>query len=393
MLPFYLWENSRRYEIDSSKVVAGKRVYREITRSADWIYPRSLGFVEMYQGILLAADTLRSLGLNINIYAFDVRSDTMEAVRLINSGRLENMDMIIGPVYSENLAVVASYAGKMGIPVVSPVQLEKNSVLSNNPFLFLSISSLEVAQNSIAVKMEDYAGSNFVIIHSGSDAEAKGAERIRNLIVDKVGQKIDPSEIRIRDMVFYSRSVYGNDSIDRLAHSLSDKNGNVIIIASEDPPVMSETITNIHALARKYPMEVFGYPGMRYLDNMDHRICFDLGLMIYSPYWIDFMQRDVLRFNKVFREKFLTEPPEISYAWQGYDVLYFFLSGMAVHGKDFFLSHPQIHNPDLLHTEFDFRRKNPGDGFENQKLFLVRYSKNYELELVSTDNQYIINTE
>lgn len=393
MLPFYLWENSRRYEIDSSKVVAGKRVYREITRSADWIYPRSLGFVEMYQGILLAADTLRSLGLNINIHAFDVRSDTMEAVRLINSGRLENMDMIIGPVYSENLAVVASYAGKMGIPVVSPVQLEKNSVLSNNPFLFLSISSLEVAQNSIAVKMEDYAGSNFVIIHSGSDAEAKGAERIRNLIVDKVGQKIDPSEIRIRDMVFYSRSVYGNDSIDRLAHSLSDKNGNVIIIASEDPPVMSETITNIHALARKYPMEVFGYPGMRYLDNMDHRICFDLGLMIYSPYWIDFMQRDVLRFNKVFREKFLTEPPEISYAWQGYDVLYFFLSGMAVHGKDFFLSHPQIHNPDLLHTEFDFRRKNPGDGFENQKLFLVRYSKNYELELVSSDNQYIINTE
>lgn len=393
MLPFYLWENSRRYEIDSSKVVAGKKVYREIVRPDDWIYPRSLGFVEMYQGILLAADTLRSLGININIHAFDVKSDTLETVRLINSGRLRNMDLIIGPVYSENLSVVASYAGKIGIPVVSPVQLEKNSVLRNNPLLFLSISSLEVAQSNMAGKMQDYAGSNFVVIHSASEEEVRGAERIRRLIIDELSQRIDPSEIKIRDITFYSRSIYGTDSINRLANSMSDKNRNVIIIASEEPPVMSETITNIHALARKYQMDVFGYPGMRYLDNLDHRICFDLGLMIYSPYWIDYSKKDVLRFNELFREKFLTEPPEISYAWQGYDVLYYFLSGMAIHGKELFLSHPRIHNPDLLHTEFDFMRRNPGDGFENQKLYLIRYSRNYKLELVVTDSKYIINTE
>ena len=393
MLPFHLWENSRRYEIDSSKVVAGKRVYREMIRPDDWIYPRSLGFVEMYEGILLAADTLRSLGLNINIHAFDVKIDTMEAIRLIRSGRLDNMDLIIGPVYSENLAVVASYAGKLGIPVVSPVQLEKNSVLENNPFLFLSSSSLDVAQYNLARRMQNYAGGNFVIIHSSSPEEMQGAERLKSLIARRLEQSVEPEEIRIRDMVFYSRSVYGSDSINRLAHSLSDKNGNVIIIASDEAPVMSETITNIHALSRKFQLDVFGYPGMRYLDNLDHRICFDLGLLIYSHYWIDFRQPDVIHFNSEFRKKFLTEPPEISYAWQGYDILYYFLSGMAIHGRELFISHPQIHNPDLLHTEFDFRRSNPGDGFENQKLYLVRYSKNYELELVDDDNQYILNVE
>ncbi|MBN2665671.1 MAG: LysM peptidoglycan-binding domain-containing protein [Bacteroidales bacterium] len=393
MLPFHLWENSRRFEIDSSRVVAGKRVYNEINRPDDWIYPRSLGFVEMYEGILLAADTLRSLGLNINIHAFDVKIDTMEAVSLIRSGRLDNMDLIIGPVYSENLAVIASYAGNLGIPVVSPVQLEKNSVLENSPFLFLSGSSLDVIQNNLARKMQDYAGCNFVIIHSSAEEEMQGAERLKNLITDQLGQTMLPEEIRIRDMIFFSRSVYGNDSINRLAYSLSDTTGNVIIIASEDAPVMSETITNIHALSRKYKLDVFGYPGMRYLDNLDHRICFDLGLLIYSPYWIDFSQPDVKRFNSEFREKFLTEPPEISYAWQGYDILYFFLSGMAIHGRELFISHPQIHNPDLLHTEFDFRRSKPCDGFENQKSYLVRYSNNYELELVQDDNQYIINVE
>ncbi len=66
LLPFYLRENAVRTDIDSSKIVKGKPIYKVIKRNYDWIYPGTLGFLEMYQGILLAADTLRSLGLDIN---------------------------------------------------------------------------------------------------------------------------------------------------------------------------------------------------------------------------------------------------------------------------------------------------------------------------------------
>ena len=382
LLPFYLPENSRRYEIDSSRTVKGKKIYQELRRSDDWIYPRSLGFVEMYEGILLAADTLRSLGLDINIHAFDVKSDTLEVLRLIRSGRLDNMDLIIGPVHSVNLGIVASYAGSRGIPVVSPVQLSSNTVLSNNPTLFMANSTLEVAQNAIARKISDYYNNNIVLIHSSTgDSDIM---RFRSMILNELSYKMPLEEIRLRDMVFYSRSVFGNDSINRLAHALSDRNDNIIVIASEDAPVMSESITDIHALSRKFTLKVFGYPGMRYLDNLDHKICFDLGLMIYSPYWIDYKRQDVIQFNSDFRSRFLTQPSEMSYAWQGYDIVYYFLSGLAIHGKEF-ISHPEIHNPDLLHTEFDFRRKESNNGFENQKLFLVRYSNNYELELVEEE--------
>jgi hypothetical protein len=55
---------------------------------------------------------------------------------------------------------------------------------------------------------------------------------------------------------------------------------------------------------------------------------------------------------------------------------------MALFGKDF-IEHPEIHYPDLLQTEFDFERENNSDGFENQKLFLIRYTKDYEVILVN----------
>jgi len=35
----------------------------------------------MYEGILLASDSLRALGLNINLHAFDIKSDTVEVTR------------------------------------------------------------------------------------------------------------------------------------------------------------------------------------------------------------------------------------------------------------------------------------------------------------------------
>jgi hypothetical protein len=55
LLPFYLQENAIRTKSDSSKATRKKNI--KVTRvEDDWIYPGSIDFIEMYEGILLAAD-------------------------------------------------------------------------------------------------------------------------------------------------------------------------------------------------------------------------------------------------------------------------------------------------------------------------------------------------
>ncbi len=110
---------------------------------------------------------------------------------------------------------------------------------------------------------------------------------------------------------------------------------NLVIIASDDDPVMSESITEIHNLSRKYDVKVLGYPEMRTILNLDPRYYFDLGIMLYTPYGLTFQQMTYIKFNARFREKFNTQPPEISFAWKGYDIAYYFLSGLAIHKKLF----------------------------------------------------------
>lgn len=381
LLPFYIKENALRTEIDSSKSKNGRKIYKEVKKSEDWIYPGSFDFVEMYEGILLAADTLRSLGLDINLYPYDIESDTIEITKLINSGKLSEMELIIGPVYSHNLTAVAGYAKEHGIPVVSPVPLINSSALSDNPTLFVANSSLEVAQKTLAKKVSEYCNNNFVFIHADSTNSDEDVKRFKNLIFTELSYKLPFEEIKFKEFPFYSRSMFDNDSINRLSHALSEQTGNIIIIASEEAPVISESIMDVHSLSKKFDVKVFGYPSMRDIDNLDPKYFFDLDITVYSPYWIDYTMNDVKQFNLSFFNKYMTEPLEKSFAWEGYDMTYYFLSGLAIHGKDF-IAHPEIHNPDLLQTEYDFARKEIGNGFENQKLFLVRYTKDYEVKLL-----------
>jgi LysM repeat protein len=387
LLPFYLEENKGRIEIDSSTVNRGRKIPTSIQRNEDWIYPRTLDFLEMYEGVLLAADTLRSMGLDINLYPFDIKSDTIGVTRLIQSGKLSDMNLIIGPVYSRNLTAVAAYASTLGIPVVSPVPLINNSALSNNPTLFISSTSFEIAQKLLAKKIGEYYDHNFVFVHADTTGTDEDVRKFKKLIFSELSYHLPFEEIKFKEFLFYSRSMFENDSINRLSHTLSERSKNLVIIASEDASVISKTITDIHGLSRKYDVKVFGYPEMREVDNLDPRYYFDLDITMYTPYWINYNKKNVKQFNAGFRHRFLTEPSEKSYAWQGYDIAYYFLSGLAIHGKSF-IANPGIHYPDLLQSDYDFTRKNNSDGFENQKLFLIRYTKDYEIKLIEDNNPY-----
>ena len=380
LLPFYLPENSSRTEIDSSTLIKGKKIYKVSKEADDWIYPGSIDFLEMYEGILLASDTLTSLGLNITIHPYDIKSDTIEITNLIRSGKLSGMDVIIGPVYSQNLAIVSGYARSLGIPVISPVPLMNNSALVNNPTLFMASSSLEIAQKALAKKIGEYYDNNIIFIHTDTLGVDDDVKRFKNLIFAELGYKLPYEDIKFKEFIFYSRSMFNNDSINRLSLALSDQSKNIVVIASEDAPVISEVIDNISSLSRRFNVKLFGYPVIRELDRLDQKELFDMDVLVYSPYWIDYSKKNVKQFNTNFKQKFHTQPLDKSYAWQGYDIAFYFLSGLAIHGKNF-ITHPEIHYPELLQSDYDFKRKVEGDGFENQKLFMIRYTKDYQVIL------------
>lgn len=384
MLPLFLDRNAVRTEIDSTMAM-GKRI-RE--RPFQWIYPETVSFLEMYEGILIAADDLRDSGLDVKIHTFDTRADPDVVDQFIRSGRLRDADLIIGPIHSFNLLRVLDYADRYGIPVVSPVPLQDNSILKEHPSLYVVNTSATAVQETLARAVAQYYDNNLVLVYSDTSRVNNESEPFRNMLMRELSFMAPIERINFKQLLYKSRSGAPSDTLDRLSHALNPLTGNVVILGTENDAAIHETITDLHRLIKKYRLTVFGYPSVRNLEaNIDLNYLFGLGIYIYSPFFVDFSSAKVQDFLAKYRSLFAMEPNENSFAWTGYDIVRYFSSGLAMHGRRF-LSSPGIHNPELLNAKFDFRRESPGDGFENRGLYLLRYTDTMDMIIVSEPGIY-----
>ncbi len=394
MLPFYLYENSDRISVDSSRVDSkGKKIFRELLKHDDWIYDASLPFIEMYEGMLIAVDSLRSLGLEVELNVSDTGADTSTVDWLISSGRLRNADLIIGPVYSYNLERIASYAATYGIPVVSPVQLRNQNILDGKPNLFRVCPSTRVAQDLIVREVAAHKSSNVIFIYSDSlmidPLTSAFWEKLRTALTDDTDAGTTLLTEHYYTGVVPRYNTYRG--VANLETMMKSDMENIIILATVLTPKVSAALSSLHTLSRRYDIKVLGYPELGTLETIDLRYYYDLQMMIPSESYIDYTRESTRAFLDMFRKKFRTEPPAESFAWRGFDMAYYFIGGLALEGRAF-LQSPGSFNPSLLSHDFGFRRDTTGDGFDNWNMFLLQYKKDMSVSIKMLEDSTFINS-
>lgn len=382
LLPFFIEENNAVTYTDSTRRDAqGNRIYREVTRSG-WIYEGSLPFIETYEGILIAVDSLRTLGLVVELDVYDTGADSSAVNRLLWSGKLNNADLIIGPVFSDILGKVSEWAALHNIPVVSPVALRDRNILENKPTLYRVFPSEAAAQNLMAGELRNHRGSNVVFLYADSAMYDPSTEVLWNKVRSVMAEAGQDDTTHLTPFYFTGltekRNAYsGVTSIDNL---LVPDRENIVILASTNSSVVSSSFSSLHGLVRRYDIKVIGYPEIGGLETVDLSYFYDMELFIPSGSYIDFDAPAARDFTIKFMKKFRTEPMAESFAWRGFDIAWYFIGGLAYEGNRF-LTDPGTFNPQLLSLEPDFRRDNRQNGFDNRGMFILQYRKDMTIEV------------
>jgi len=374
-LPFYLEANDERSYIDSSEVdQRGEKIYRTIERDPNWIYPRSYNYIEFYEGALLAVNRLVEQGLSVNLYVYDTERDSATVRALLDRRDMRNMDLIIGPVftsYPSNFQMVARFAGDHRIPVVSPLS-PNNQVLQGNPYVFQVQTTLTSELDMLARYMAKFRNTNLVLVHEGDSLRMHQVEYFKRNLFNRLSFQSFAHEIPFKE-VQYERRHPALDTVNTLEHALSSQLGNVVLVLSEDEPFATRVVSNLYNLSKEYDIKLVGMSAWQRFENIDLDAFFELHLRLFSSNFIDLNERDVLEFLAAFRERYHTEPPPFSFAWDGYDIMSYFLSSFLKYGEDCYYCLPS-HQEDLLHTEYYFTRQDLSDGFENRKFWLLQYT-------------------
>lgn len=111
---------------------------------------------DLYQGMMMARDSLDSTGISLELYPFDTKKLGYKVGQIINDGLLDSADLIIGPLYPEPSAIVNSYSSRNEIPMINPLS-SNSSVVAENGLGYLFKPSYET-QGRIA---GEYAAKKF----------------------------------------------------------------------------------------------------------------------------------------------------------------------------------------------------------------------------------------
>ena len=116
----------------------------------------------LYSGALVALDSIKKLGVSVNVSIFDTEKSVERTKQLLQKQEFKNANAIIGPLDSPSLQEVAVRMTAYQVPVIAPIPAKSTVSLSN---VFYTVPSDEKLREHIfSYVRENRTTENIVVI-------------------------------------------------------------------------------------------------------------------------------------------------------------------------------------------------------------------------------------
>lgn len=326
---------------------------------------------DFYSGALLAANRLKKEGLfdnfELNVIDLDKYGSAWE---LISDNVLDGSGLIIGPISERDLQPIASYAKNRRIPVVSPLDPATSALLEGNPYLFLfppqSDNALDRQLDKIAARTHPDSVETVTVLYE------KGYRNSPLVAETEKGLKERDTYYRMFEYGFMQGR--GIDTI--IARRLDPVHLNKVIIPSLDEAFVSDALRNLNLVESegRHRICVYGMSKWKGYETLEPAYLHSLDLRLSLSYHTDYNNQEAKDFIASYKAAFNTVPS--SFAFQGYDIVDFFLRAMNEYGKDF-PAHIMNKRKSLLQSDVLFLPVSYGSGYENRALKDICYTRDW----------------
>ena len=193
--------------------------------------------LDFYSGALMAIDSAKVLGLNVDIKILDSEEtkNSSNVAALVQQNNLQTMDAIIGPFYQSNVEKLAELVEPTKTPVISPLSKEDGKKYSN---LYQSMPLNDVLRSSIFNYMRAKGGNIVAMVDN-----KKGS----------VKQYIQTAQPGVKIVGLTEKGTVVADSLKVLFQK--DKL-NYVVLASESTGMILATTTAMLAAQKDYQVQL-----------------------------------------------------------------------------------------------------------------------------------------
>jgi len=322
LMPYFLVKNDTMFND-----------FEDTTGIPDIYYKGSEVALSFHVGVEIALDSLRNKGKDIRLHTFDTNKDTLKVHQIVSSLVLENMDIIIGPLYANNFRILCEKYGDDTTKIlISPLSKNTSNVKKYKAVYQLS-PSFQVQENIIMDYVLKYHKKDRVIVLNEKGIEGKSAY-IKNLFLQQE-----------KEIETYTVEYTKVDSIRKI---FTEKQ--VVIIPSENKAFVSKILGSIGGLDST--SFVFGLYDWKKYDNLDiHNLMF-LDVKFPDPYSFSKSNNHDISFVNLFQKKYNTN--QAKYTHIAYNTLMHFCSDFSLFRFKSLKDGGNMNTYSPLHHYFDY---------------------------------------
>jgi len=320
------------------------------------------GFLNMtldfYSGALIAIDSAKTLGLNIDVKIFDSQENktSTSVSSTFAQANLTKADVVVGPFYQTHAEKTAELLGKNNIPVISPLSKDASSLYTN---LYQSMPTADYLKTA----MFDYLEQKTANIVAVVDPK-KGTTK----------KYISENHPKVR---FAGFTETGGLNVESLKNLLSKTQMNYVIMETANTWMIKSTITALLAAKADYQIQLVILEPNEKL-NSDEILISSLAKlnMLYASVTRENETPEAAIFAKVYKKKNNIFPNQ--YATRGFDVTFDALLRLSQE-KSF---EETIYDDATEGVENKFNyNKNPAGGYTNKGVYILYYDEDLSVKV------------
>lgn len=281
---------------------------------------------EFYRGMLMACDSLRAEGMNIDIHAWNVNIDA-DITNFIKQPGAAKCDIIFGPLYSKQVHALAEFCKARDIQMVIPFSITGDDVSMYKQIFQVYQTNDRQTNNSIETFLKLFPNCHPVFIDCNDKTSTKGN------FTFGLRTRLESHNIG------YGITNIGS-SDDLFAKQFSQNRQNIVILNTGRSPELTLALNKLAILKANNPtlkIKLFGYTEWMMYLGIDEAKFHQFDTYIPSTFYYNPASPRTQSLTRYYRQWFKTDMQNAlpRFALTGYDYAQFFLRGFAKYGKAF----------------------------------------------------------
>lgn len=306
--------------------------------------------LDFYAGALIAIDSAKTLGLNIDISIFDSQEtkNSSAITSLVSNNDLQNTNVVIGPFYQSNVDKTAELLLSNDVAVISPLSKDQGVSFAN---VFQSVPSPDAVKNAMFKFMRSKGGNMIAVVDK------------------KKGSIIKYIKENQKDVQFSVLNGNGGVSGENLKSLFVKDKINYVVMETANTGMIKATVAAMLGSISTYKVQLVILEPNETLDTDEVSIAnlAKLNLM-YPSVNRENESPEALIFEKEFKKKNRIDPTV--FATRGFDLTFDTMMRMSQGEK--YQDTVENSATEQVDNKFEFYKQESG-GYANKGIYILYY--------------------